>query len=176
MVSDFGKPLYENWLSLLFLLLLLSCIRLPSQLKLNRLKNQKKCIQQSKRSLERQALKCKMPIVPFVQKSRIGRTSSSHTVTPPTRHWSIHKDRQFTSRPDDASWIRRKTLPLNPTRWIHCRSVTSESTVAMYLAHAQLWSAPQSKWSQYKVNWLLTGVKTACDPVTRMWRILCDGE
>ena len=32
------------------------------------------------------------------------------------------------------------------------------------------------KWSQYKVNGLLTGVKTKCEPVTRMWHIHYDGE
>ena len=56
------------------------------------------------------------------------------------------------------------------------RSLTSESIIAKQLAHTQLWSAPQSKWSQYKVNGLLTGVKTNRDPVTRMWRVHYDSE
>ncbi len=53
------------------------------------------------------------------------------------------------------------------------RNMTSKSIVAKQLAHAQLSSAPRSKWSQYRVNGLLTGVKIKRDPVTS---ILYNGE
>ena len=55
---------------------------------------------------------------------------------------------------------------------IHRRSLMSESIVAKSTGLYQVCSEPRSKWSQYKVNGLLTGVKTKRDPVTRMRCIL----
>ena len=57
-----------------------------------------------------------VPIVPFFQRSQRGLMSSHHTVTTPTHHRSIHKDRPIdhqSYQPYDASWIRHETLPLN---------------------------------------------------------------
>ena len=63
----------------------------------------------------------------------------------------------------------------------HCHVTGSRSTVICTtlncdLHHAQLWSAPRSNWSQYKVNGLLTAVKIKRDQVTGMWRIHYDSE
>ncbi len=52
-------------------------------------------------------------VLPKIPKRFDVNSSSPHTVTSPTRHRSTLKNRQIVSRPDDASWIRRETLPLN---------------------------------------------------------------